>query len=125
MKHQDYVVREYGYEYDAQVDADILRQVGTTSTDVPIHGALALRCGRDCLKVIAQTYHDAVVLIPALACDSMFTPFTGYGHEVRFYPYEPSFHIQLDALIQLIPQNGQRVLFLYMDYFGNPSITDD
>ncbi|MGN1370634.1 MAG: aminotransferase class I/II-fold pyridoxal phosphate-dependent enzyme [Aristaeellaceae bacterium] len=125
MKHPDYIVREYGYEYDAEVDLTILDKVGTASTNQPYQGALALRCGRDCLKVIAQAYHDAVVLIPALACNSMFTPFEGYGHEVRFYPYEPSFHIQMDALMQLIPQNGQRVLFLYMDYFGNPAITDE
>lgn len=125
MKHQNYIVHEYGYEYDAEVDHDVLTRVGTASTNELYKGALALRCGRDCLKLIAQSYQNVVALIPALACDSMFTPFQMHGHEVRFYPYAPSFHIQIDALEQLIPRGGRTALFLYMDYFGNTAITDD
>lgn len=119
----EYIVREYGYEYDATIDEDIMNRVGGKSTHETFMGATAFRCGRDALKAIAQRYKNAVALIPALACDSMFTPFEMNGHEVRFYPYDEAFHIQIEPLQALIDERS--TLFLYMDYFGNKAIDDD
>ena len=119
------MVKEYGYEYDAARNTALWdATAGRTTTDT-LWDALCLRSGRDTLKTIAREYAPTVVLMPALACDSMVHPFLQYGHKVRYYRLTAEYAVDLDHLRTLIPRTDMPVLFLYMDYFGNTAIDDD
>ena len=118
-------VTEYGYEYDAARNEQLWKDTAGQVTTDTLWDALCLRSGRDALKAIAREYTPTVVLLPALACDSMVHPFTMHGHEVRYYRLTADYTIDLDHLRSLIPQTDAPALFLYMNYFGNEAITDD
>ena len=114
------MVREYGYEYDAVLNEEVWRETKGNSTDEKLFGALSLRSGRDALKAVAREYEPCVALLPALACDSMVRPFEQYGHNVKYYRLNPDYSIDLNGL----KVGDERVLFLYMDYFGLPATSD-
>ena len=111
-------VKEYGYEYDASRNEAIWEECRYKTTTMKLWGALALQSGRDALKVIAREYQPTIALLPALSCDSMTLPFTLHGHEVRYYRLKNDYSIDFEHLNTLIPDNQDKVLFLYMDYFG-------
>ena len=115
------MIKEYGYEYDAVLDQEIWEETKDRVTDQKLFGAICLRSGRDALKAIAREYEPCTVLIPALACDSMIWPFEKYGHKIVFYGLNQDYSIDLKKL----PVINKRCLFLYMDYFGKPSISDE
>lgn len=117
------MVKEYGYEYDASLDANLWAQTKGNVTNEVLWGALCLRSGRDALKAIAREYEPTIVLMPALACDSMVLPFEMYGHTIVYYRITPAYQIDMSYLEQQVPQG--RALFLYMDYFGIKAISDD
>lgn len=119
------MIREYGYEYDTVLDKELFEKTKGKVTHEKFMGALCLRSGRDALKVVAREFEPTVVLMPALACDSMIIPFEMYGHEVRYYKLREDYSIDLDSLYSLISNEGKEILFLYMDYFGNKAICDD
>lgn len=114
------MLKEYGYEYDTVLNEEIWRITEGTETNQKLLEAVCLRSGRDALKAIAREYSHCDVLIPALACDSMVHPFEQYGHKVKYYKLKPDYSIDLDSLII----GSGLVLFLYMDYFGKPAISD-
>ena len=117
------MVREFGYEYESPRSSlgysdEVLLQKTTSS---PLWGALALQSGRDALKVVAREHAPTTVLLPALSCDSMAVPFALYHHSIRYYRLNPDFSIDFDCLESLINCVSSKILFLYMDYFGNPA----
>ena len=114
------MVKEYGYEYEAALNRSLWEKTAGKTTEQTLFGAVCLRSGRDALKAIAREYAPTVVLLPALACDSMVLPFEQYGHCVRFYKLNADYSIDLDS----IQPSKELTLFLYMDYFGHPAITD-
>lgn len=114
------MVKEYGYEYDASLDEPLFRKTAGKVSTEKLFDAYCLRSGRDALKAIAKEYEPCVALLPALACDSMVHPFELYHHKVKFYNLNPDFSIDINSFE--IGEN--QVLFLYMDYFGRPSIND-
>lgn len=115
------MVKEYGYEYDAVLNKDIWSATEGRVTDQMLMGAHCLRSGRDALKAIAREYNPCVVLLPALACDSMIRPFELYRHQIQYYRLNGDCSINLDSL-----KIGQGIhLFLYADYFGIPAISDE
>ncbi len=114
------MVREYGYEYDATLDEHLFGKTAGKVTTEKLFDAYCLRSGRDALKAIAKEYEPCVALLPALACDSMVHPFELYHHSIMFYNLNPDFSIDLNSL----EIGNNKVLFLYMDYFGRPSIND-
>lgn len=116
------IVKEYGYEYDASLDAQLWDKTKDKLTKELLWGAICLRSGRDALKTIAREYEPTTVLMPALSCDSMVLPFEMYGYRVVYYRLTDSYQIDLDYFEKLVP--NQKTLFLYMDYFGIPVITD-
>ena len=119
-------IKEYGYEYDAELDKRLFNETFGRNTEEKYRGAYCLRSGRDALKAIAREYSDAVVLIPALACDSMVLPFKMYGHKIVFYKLNKNLEIELDSFYSLLKDNPTKtILFLYMDYFGIKSIQDN
>lgn len=114
------MIKEYGYEYDAVLDERLWRVLAGKVTKDRLMGAHCLRSGRDALKAIAREYSPRTVLLPALACDSMVSPFEQYGHKVKFYKLHPDYSVDLDSL-----KIGQEPLvFLYMEYFGRSAISD-
>lgn len=114
------MVKEYGYEYDAALNEKIWSETeGKVATGL-LMGACCLRSGRDALKAIAREYEPCVALLPALACDSMVRPFEQYGHTIRYYKLRADYSIDMDSLV--IGKN--KTLFLYMNYFGLPAISD-
>lgn len=115
------MVKEYGYEYDAAPDAELLERTKGKTTANEWMGARCLRSGRDALKAIAREYPPCVALLPALACDSMVRPFEQYGHRVKYYRIRDDYSIDEESL----DFGGERVLFLYMDYFGRSAISDE
>lgn len=115
------LVKEYGYEYDAVLNEDIWKTTEGKVTDQKLMGAYCLRSGRDTLKAIAREYEPCVVLLPALACDSMVHPFELYGHQIQYYRLRADYSIDLDSL----KVSEGTYLFLYADYFGRPAIRDE
>ena len=114
------MVKEYGYEYDAVLNEEVWRVTKGKVTDQKLMNALCLRSGRDALKAIAREYEPCVAILPALACDSMVHPFEQYGHKVKYYRMNSDYSIDLNSIVI----EADLVLFLYMDYFGCPAISD-
>lgn len=114
------MVKEYGYEYDAVLDEKIYKETEGQVISGSILGGTCLRSGRDALKAIAREYEPTIALLPALSCDSMIYPFEQYGHKIRYYKLKPDYTIDLHSF----DIKEEQVLFLYMDYFGRPSICD-
>ncbi len=117
------MIKEYGYEYDASLDALLWEKTKGKVTNETLWGAICLRSGRDALKVIAREYAPTTVLMPALACDSMVLPFDMYGHNVVYYRLTHEYKVDMSFLEKLVPD--KKALFLYMDYFGLPVISDE
>ena len=118
------LVREYGYEYEVQLDKELWEETKDQVTYDTFLGAMCLRSGRDALKIVAREYEPTTVLLPALSCDSMIAPFTLYGHCVKYYRLNKDYSINLDDLFEKIRDVNKPVLFLYMDYFGKQAISD-
>lgn len=116
------MVREYGYEYDAVLNKKIWQNYEGKCTDKKMLAAHCLRSGRDALKAIAREYEPCVALLPSLACDSMVLPFEQYGHKVCFYKLNDDYSIDFESLKLCV--GTEKILFLYMDYFGKKSISD-
>ncbi len=114
------MVKEYGYEYNALTDEQLLSRTGWSGTDETLWGAHCLRSGRDALKVVAREHPNTTVFLPSLCCDSMITPFEAYGCDVVFYPLTRDITVDFSALTEELQRcNGQGLLLFY-DYFGIP-----
>lgn len=118
------MIKEYGYEYEAVLDEKLWARTKDQAAKKEFWGALCLRSGRDCLKAIAREYEPTVVLMPALACESMILPFEKCGHSICYYKLKEDYTIDLNDLSIKIPADYKRVIFLYMDYFGILSIKE-
>lgn len=118
------MLKEYGYEYDAVLDEELFEKTRNMITHEKFMGAMCLRSGRDALKVVAREFETTLVLMPALACNSMILPFEMYEHKVKYYRLNRDYSINLESLYSLIANVDIPILFLFMDYFGNKAITD-
>lgn len=118
------MVREYGYEYEVQLDKSLWNDTKNQVTYDTFLGAICLRSGRDALKIVAREYEKTTVLLPALSCDSMIAPFRLYGHCLKYYKLNMNYSIDIDDLESKIQDEKETVLLLYMDYFGNEVISD-
>lgn len=118
------MIKEYGYEYDAVLNKKMWKKAANRVTYELYRGAICLRSGRDALKVIAREYKPTNVYLPALSCDSMVRPFKIYGYKVKFYKYNSDYSINLESLHELIRENSDSGLFIYMNYFGIESIAE-
>lgn len=106
------LVREFGSEYDWQANQCFLLPEGTGFAD-----AKKYRSGRDSLKAVAKemagTYE--FVLLPALCCESMVSPFTLYGIKPVFYRLNPDYTADIADLESKLSGN---TILLYGSYFG-------
>ena len=116
------MIKEYGYEYDAILNRKLWAETQGKVTSEKWNGAYCLRSGRDALKAIAREFEPCEVFLPALSCDSMVFPFEIYGHHVRFYKLKENYSVDMENLTQMLGCGTG--IFLYMDYFSCPAITD-
>ena len=80
-------------------------------------GLTKYRSGRDALKAVAQAYQHQTktVLLPALCCESMVSPFVLNGYTPIFYKMESDYTANVADVEKKLEKN---CLFLYMSYFG-------
>ena len=117
------MVREYGYEYDAEINQELFNRTYGHCTNEKYAGAYALRSGRDAIKTIAREYESCIALLPALSCDSMILPFKMYNHKVVFYKLNKDLTANLESIKTIIKNyKGKTILFLRIDYFGIKSL---
>lgn len=113
------LVREFGSEYDWLANQDFLRPEGSLFAD-----AKKYRSGRDALKAVAKemagTYET--VLLPALCCESMVSPFTLYGIKPKFYRLTENYKADLKDLEGKLDDNA---ILLYGSYFGIDPLSPD
>lgn len=119
------MIKEYGYEYDAVLDVELAEKTAGQCVSHLDHGAILLRSGRDALKAVAREYSKSVAFLPALACDSMVVPFHLYGHRIDYYKLQNDYSTYYDNLIEMLSEECGTILLLYMNYFGNLSLSDD
>ncbi len=119
------MVKEYGYEYDAVLDVQLDEETAGKCVSHLDHGVVLLRSGRDAFKSIAREYKNATVLLPSLSCDSMVLPFRLYGHRAIYYRLLNDYKADFEDLIDCLAKKDGTILLLYMNYFGNLSMTDE
>lgn len=115
----DHFVREFGSEYDWQANERFLRPTGDLFAD-----AKKYRSGRDALKAVAKEMVGkyTFVLLPALCCESMVSPFTLYGIKPKFYRLREDYTADLTDLESKLKEN---TILLYGSYFGIDPISQE
>ncbi len=116
MEHRR--VLEYGSEFDWDANRMYLKEDAQAPL---IQDAVLVRSGRDALAAIALKHRDEYrrVLLPALCCISMVTPFSRNGYEPVFYTLHNSLMPDLKDIRAKI---CGKALLVYMNYFGAPSL---
>ena len=112
------MIKEYGYEYNAVVNNELLSQCEWKGTDKKFWGAYSLRSGRDALKVIAREHPNSTVYLPSLCCDSMITPFELYDCKIVFYPLTDELCVDYIKLSKILENSAACSILLFYDYFG-------
>lgn len=109
MEHR---LREFGSEYEWSANHRYLR---------PAHpafpGAAGYRSGRDAMKAVAAAVKDRYsrVLLPALCCSSMVTPFTDHGFGAVFYRLDPDYRADIADVTAKLTDG---TVLVYGSYFG-------
>lgn len=119
------MVKEYGYEYNATRDEELLSRVGWSGTNKKLWGAYSLRSGRDALKLIAREYPNTTVFLPSLCCDSMITPFEMYGCKIVYYPLTSKMRSNFPELLNKLQMIKGKKLLLSCDYFAIKMLDSD
>ena len=105
---------EFGSEFDWQANEAFLNE---NSAQLRIKEAKKFRSGRDAMKAVALANKDRYthVLLPALCCESMVSPFTMHGIKPVFYKLRENY--KADALDVTQKLNDETIL-VYGSYFG-------
>ncbi len=108
-------IKEFGSEFDWQSNAPYLRAQEKDCFEYD--NVLKFRSGRDALKAVARECKDKTqtVLLPALCCESMVSPFLMNGYKVVFYKVNPDYTADQNDLESKMEQG---CVLLYMAYFG-------
>lgn len=108
------VIREFGSEFDWNANAPFL-QPG--SCQLQLDNAIKFRSGRDAMKAVAISVKDRCrrVLLPALCCESMVSPFTMQGMEPVFYKMHPDYRADALDVKQKLTEDS---ILVYGSYFG-------
>lgn len=113
---------EYGSEFDWNANEAFWKQ--TDSSQAAFSSAQKFRSGRDAMKAVASAVKDRCsrVLLPALCCESMVTPFTMHGIEPVFYKLHSDYTAEVEDVKQKLSQN---TLLVYGSYFGIDPFDDE
>jgi hypothetical protein len=118
------VLRKLVYEYGSELDWDSNNKfIDETFTSPYFQDGEYFRSGRDALRAIAIKFKRQYkrVLLPALCCESMVTPFELNGYGISYFKLNNDISADFkDILLKLEPDT----IFIYMNYFGIPSLTD-
>lgn len=108
-------LREYGSEYHWQANEAYWLPTGEPQTLA--EGARKFRSGRDALKAVATACKSRYkqVLLPALCCESMVSPFTMHGIAPVFYRLSPDYTADIADVKSKLTQD---TILLYGSYFG-------
>lgn len=108
-------VREYGSEYDWMANDSFLMPEIKERGAWP--DAKLYRSGRDALKAAAKACKGRYsrVLLPALCCESMVSPFQMYGIEPVFYRLHWDYTADLFDVEEKLTEDS---ILLYCGYFG-------
>ncbi len=107
-------IREFGSEFDWNANNPFI-QPG--SRQLNLDSAAKFRSGRDAMKAVAVSAEGRHrrVLLPALCCESMVSPFTMQGMEPVFYKMHPDYRADaLDVKHKLTEDS----ILVYGSYFG-------
>ena len=112
MQHR---IKEYGSEYDWSANQPFL--LATGNDPLMLQQARKFRSGRDALKAVAMAAKDRYksVLLPALCCESMVSPFTMHGVKPVFYRLKQDYTADVDDVTEKMSENA---ILLYGTYFG-------
>lgn len=108
-------IREYGSEYDWLANEGYLLPPGQYQP--AFEAAQKFRSGRDALKAVATACKSRYkrVLLPALCCESMVSPFTMHGIAPVFYRFSPDYTADIADVKSKLAQD---TILLYGSYFG-------
>lgn len=118
----DYCVREYGSEYDWQANDGFLL---TDDVEQSIFdNAQLYRSGRDALKAAAKACKGVYrrVLLPALCCESMVSPFEMHGITPVFYRLNVDYSADIADVESKLTADS---VLLYGSYFGISPFGDE
>lgn len=118
------LIKEYGSEFDWN---STLPYIANTYLEHPLKSkdAYLFRSGRDALKAVAAGYAEnhKKVLLPALCCESMVSPFTMNGYEVNFYKLNGDCTADIKDIENKLSDD---CIFIYISYFGvKPMCNED
>ena len=108
-------VIEFGSEFDWEANYPF--QTDKNNKYFDFYNMQAYRSGRDALKAIAYSYkaQTKTVLLPALCCESMVSPFLMNGYKPVFYKMNADYTVNVKDIENKIERD---CLILYMSYFG-------
>ena len=112
-------VCEYGSEFDWQAnEAFLIKEENNLFST-----AKKFRSGRDAMKAVAAwaKAQYKTVLLPALCCESMVSPFTMHGIAPVFYKLNPDYTADLSDVNEKLTPNS---ILLYGSYFGIAPFAD-
>lgn len=106
-------VCEYGSEFDWQANEAFLTQDGKNR----FVSAQKFRSGRDAMKAVASSVKAQYtrVLLPALCCESMVSPFTMHGFTPVFYKLQSDYKADVSDVKQKL---NESTILVYGSYFG-------
>lgn len=107
-------VKEFGSEFDWQANTPFLQR---SNDHLLLSQAKKFRSGRDAMKAVAITAKDRYrqVLLPALCCESMVSPFTLHGIKPVFYKMHPDYRANALDVKQKLTEDS---ILVYGSYFG-------
>ncbi len=113
-------VCEYGSEFDWQANEAFL----TKEERGEFIFAKKYRSGRDAMKAVASSVKAQYtrVLLPALCCESMVSPFTMHGIKPVFYKLHPDYKADVADVRQKLSKN---TILVYGSYFGVDPFDDE
>lgn len=114
-------VREYGSEFDWQANAPFVRE---GEDRLNLAEAVKFRSGRDAMKAVAVSVKDRYtrVLLPALCCESMVSPFTMHGLTPVFYKLYPDYTADT---VDVQSKLTEDTILVYGSYFGIDPFTQE
>lgn len=107
-------IKEFGSEFDWKANEAFLRP---GSHQLQLDRAKKFRSGRDAMKAVAISAKDRYrrVLLPALCCESMVSPFTMQGMEPVFYRLHPDYTANIMDVERKLSED---TILVYSSYFG-------
>lgn len=110
-----YSVKEYGSEYDWQANEEFF--LPSTISQSLVDNAIFYRSGRDAMKAVAIACKEKSnnVLLPALCCESMVSPFTMHGISPIFYRLNSDYTADIEDVKSKLTNDS---ILVYESYFG-------